>query len=284
VIRAQAKKAFTLIELLVVIAIIAILAAILFPVFAQARESARTISCLSNEKQIALGLLQYTQDYDEHFPVYYYDLPAAQQGKPDAPWGPWPNVHFGWDKAIYPYVKNVQVFRCPSNGKGVDTDSTGDDSKPTGSVNYALNAHLSMRDGGEDNGLAKVRYPAITILLSETSRAASTGAINCELNWLEWGWQGGHAHKLNGDNNADSGWDSGTYGQAAVRQALCKQGTGEEWGQSARLRAHKKGANYAFIDGHAKFYQGDASCVIWDATQVNGIPNNQSGNSLTYIP
>ncbi|WP_395145752.1 prepilin-type N-terminal cleavage/methylation domain-containing protein, partial [Armatimonas sp.] len=66
------KRAFTLIELLVVIAIIAILAAILFPVFAQAREKARQTSCLSNQKQIGLGVMQYVQDYDETYPTAYY--------------------------------------------------------------------------------------------------------------------------------------------------------------------------------------------------------------------
>ncbi len=88
-------NAFTLIELLVVIAIIAILAAILFPVFAQAREKARQTSCLSNEKQIALGVMQYVQDYDEAFPRLEYQSP------PRAVWSP-----ISWDVAIAPYIKN----------------------------------------------------------------------------------------------------------------------------------------------------------------------------------
>jgi len=91
------KKGFTLIELLVVIAIIAILAAILFPVFARAREKARQSSCLSNVKQINLALMQYVQDYDEMTPLYHFN-----------------SYMYFWDGAIYPYVKNAQVFACPS--------------------------------------------------------------------------------------------------------------------------------------------------------------------------
>ncbi len=93
---------FTLIELLVVIAIIAILAAILFPVFARAREKARQGSCLSNVKQIALGALMYVQDYDERFP--YYAMGAYQ----NPPWYFWPHQ-------FQPYIKNWQVYGCPSS-------------------------------------------------------------------------------------------------------------------------------------------------------------------------
>src|SRR5262245_17847067 len=88
-------RGFTLIELLVVIAIIAILAAILFPVFAQAREKARAISCLSNQKQIGLGLAMYVQDFDECFPMadYFTDR------------GAWQDQH-EWPDVVYPYIKN----------------------------------------------------------------------------------------------------------------------------------------------------------------------------------
>src|SRR5215467_10724814 len=107
------KSAFTLIELLVVIAIIAILAAILFPVFAQAREKARAISCVSNEKQIALGILMYVQDYDETFPLYFYRVPRHPGDPPFTP-----DVQeriVGWNEAIYPYIKNLQLYRCPDS-------------------------------------------------------------------------------------------------------------------------------------------------------------------------
>ena len=92
------KSGFTLIELLVVIAIIAILAAILFPVFARARENARRSSCQSNEKQIGIAVMQYLQDYDEKYPV---------QNESTTP-------PYLWFAPVQPYIKSTQVFRCPS--------------------------------------------------------------------------------------------------------------------------------------------------------------------------
>ncbi|MBU0611664.1 MAG: DUF1559 domain-containing protein [Armatimonadetes bacterium] len=113
------RHGFTLIELLVVIAIIAILAAILFPVFAKAREKARQTSCLNNMKQLALGCLQYAQDYDEMVPGVAMG-PFRATGAQVAPWydlcfhptslGYYPS----WPLAIYPYVNNRQVYICPS--------------------------------------------------------------------------------------------------------------------------------------------------------------------------
>jgi prepilin-type N-terminal cleavage/methylation domain-containing protein/prepilin-type processing-associated H-X9-DG protein len=103
------KRGFTLIELLVVIAIIAILAAILFPVFARAREKARTASCLNNVKQLTLGIMMYAQDYDETYPAANNYAPVAATE---------------WINPIMPYVKNEQVLKCPSardlNGYGVN--------------------------------------------------------------------------------------------------------------------------------------------------------------------
>jgi prepilin-type N-terminal cleavage/methylation domain-containing protein len=97
--KGKSHKGFTLIELLVVIAIIAILAAILFPVFARARENARRASCASNLKQIGLGIMQYTQDYDECYMIHY-----------DASAG---NAKY-WHQILQPYVKSTQIFDCPS--------------------------------------------------------------------------------------------------------------------------------------------------------------------------
>jgi len=101
------SQGFTLIELLVVIAIIGILAAILFPVFARARENARRSSCLSNLKQIGLAMMQYTQDYDERMVsyslAYSYKTPSGATGSSAQ-----------WTWMLQPYVKNVQVFNCPS--------------------------------------------------------------------------------------------------------------------------------------------------------------------------
>ena len=93
-------QAFTLIELLVVIAIISILAAILFPVFARARENARRTSCLSNLKQMGIATMMYTQDYDEHYPLTFIY---------------WGSVLAWWPDLLQPYLKNRQVFICPSD-------------------------------------------------------------------------------------------------------------------------------------------------------------------------
>jgi len=112
------KIGFTLIELLVVIAIIAILAAILFPVFGRARENARKSSCQSNLKQIGLGILQYVQDYDETMPRYGQSSDAFQETAASSGEGA-STDRYKWMDAIYPYVKSEQIFVCPSAAKRV---------------------------------------------------------------------------------------------------------------------------------------------------------------------
>ncbi len=105
------KSGFTLIELLVVIAIIAILAAILFPVFAQAREKARQISCTSNMKQIGLAILQYQQDYDEAYPSSdWWNVPGGTSP-------------VGWPTRVQPYIKNLAVFGCPDDPSALKPDA-----------------------------------------------------------------------------------------------------------------------------------------------------------------
>jgi prepilin-type N-terminal cleavage/methylation domain-containing protein len=105
------SKGFTLIELLVVIAIIAILAAILFPVFAKARENARRTSCINNLKQIGLGVMQYTQDYDDCLPRHFYGYPNTGGMPP----GNGVDTNYKWMDVLHPYVKNTQLFVCPSD-------------------------------------------------------------------------------------------------------------------------------------------------------------------------
>ena len=105
--RKKSPSGFTLIELLVVIAVISILAAILFPVFARARENARRASCQSNLKQIGLGLLQYTQDYDEQMIADWYGTTGSPLTSDDA--------NYKWMDASYSYIKSVQIFVCPSD-------------------------------------------------------------------------------------------------------------------------------------------------------------------------
>ena len=121
----QKNSAFTLIELLVVIAIIAILAAILFPVFARARENARRSSCTSNLKQIGLGIMQYTQDYDEKMPFACWDDGA-----------------YPWHFIVQPYTKSYQVFKCPSY-----TPTTTVNNAPAIAASYMCNGGGSYQDG-----------------------------------------------------------------------------------------------------------------------------------------
>ena len=156
----QAKKTrrvlrtgFTLIELLVVIAIIAILAAILFPVFARARENARRTACLSNLKQIGLGLLQYTQDYDEKYAPYS----VPQAGYTNA----------GWAVAIQPYLKSWQLMYCPSVSGGGSTSAPG-------IVNYSYNLHLGY-DGALITGrsLSDLQNSALTVAALDTAEVYS---------------------------------------------------------------------------------------------------------------
>jgi len=128
------KPAFTLIELLVVIAIIAILAAILFPVFALAREKARQASCLSNFKQIGTGVMMYVQDWDETYPNNrLFTFPGGSEGN---------KLLVTWKTATQPYVKNIDVYRCPSNRHNKQPDETkGDDAfgLPVFPISYAYN-------------------------------------------------------------------------------------------------------------------------------------------------
>ena len=113
------NTAFTLIELLVVIAIIAILAAILFPVFAQARAKARQASCLNNMKQFGTSLLMYAQDNDEALCNHYYVGPTTNfDGGETYPPNDPVNINYKWMDAIQPYTKNSQIFNCPEQGGG----------------------------------------------------------------------------------------------------------------------------------------------------------------------
>jgi prepilin-type N-terminal cleavage/methylation domain-containing protein/prepilin-type processing-associated H-X9-DG protein len=119
------KTGFTLIELLVVIAIIAILAAILFPVFAQAREKARQISCLSNGKQIGLGLAMYVQDYDEQMPAAFATINPVNNGTTNT---------IPYEDQIAPYIKNKPIYVCPSDSLSRTGDGAfwdGNDCNPS---------------------------------------------------------------------------------------------------------------------------------------------------------
>ena len=132
---------FTLIELLVVIAIIAILAAILFPVFARARENARRSSCQSNQKQIALGFKQYIQDYDEKYPPRYAELSGSAAFEANG-------ADQGWAEILQPYLKSVQIFQCPSETGAPATAPSNN----VGYTDYWYNTYLgSINEAAIEN-------------------------------------------------------------------------------------------------------------------------------------
>lgn len=142
-------KGFTLIELLVVIAIIAILAAILFPVFGRARENARRSSCQSNLKQIGLGILQYTQDFDEKYPGCFINEPGLPAG------GNTCDNRVSYAQMIYPYVKSSQIFVCPSDSSpmkrtcGAQLGAPNNPNIPRDpGVSYAYNNIITRFPGG----------------------------------------------------------------------------------------------------------------------------------------
>jgi prepilin-type N-terminal cleavage/methylation domain-containing protein/prepilin-type processing-associated H-X9-DG protein len=172
------RSAFTLIELLVVIAVIAILAAVLFPVFARARENARRSSCQSNLKQIGLGLLQYSQDYDEK-------LVRAWSGSKN---GTDANSN-RWMDAIYPYVKSEQVFNCPSHSF-VDPSGpyTFRHDKRYGS--YAINASYYLPGdqqkspaGETDTVLSSLQDASGTVWISESKGIYNMFETSYEFAW-----------------------------------------------------------------------------------------------------
>jgi len=140
------KKGFTLIELLVVIAIIAILAAILFPVFAKAREKARQSSCLSNIKQINMASLQYAQDYDEILVKCYESFYTGSGYTYSRRWYYNSTSNVGM---LYPYIRNSQVFICPSEGC------------------YGANRNIVISGTGSGTALGTIKSPAETVIFAD---------------------------------------------------------------------------------------------------------------------
>jgi len=184
------RRGFTLIELLVVIAIIAILAAILFPVFAQAREKARSISCLSNVKQFGLGEQMYVQDYDETFPLAW-----GVETNPPPP-GQYEDPSSWWNE-IYPYIKNGSGGTAYNGVGSGDVDERGQTSNKKGlyhcpsatvsdKINYATNGLIHGAGPGPGDGagwannrpslsLAAIDKPADVVAISEVNTAYQNG-------------------------------------------------------------------------------------------------------------
>ncbi|MCW3058623.1 MAG: prepilin-type N-terminal cleavage/methylation domain [Capsulimonas sp.] len=229
---------FTLIELLVVIAIIAILAAILFPVFAKAREKARQISCASNERQLGLGIMQYVQDNDETFP-------AGNQGHSGA----------GWATNIFPYTKSAGLYHCPDDANSRGVESYGINQNLTGGGTGFRQASMSL--GG-------LNAPASTILLAETTQYANTVTVpgsvvdewdSVAINGLSW----------NGNN-------PGTPG-AAVQNIESPLNTNLAYGFAGgqtgggQLGRHTDAANWLLADGHVKYIRPVRVSIGYNALQ-----------------
>ncbi len=163
-------RGFTLIELLTVIAIISLLAAILFPVFAQAREKARQASCLSNMKQVGLAVLQYNQDSDETYPPSFYKLSSGACSASLTP--------VSWPRLLAAYAKDTGIYRCPSVAETPgNTPGTGDSPATRFPVTYAYNHFL----GGNfcivsGSSLPATVRAASTVMLVDGGAAPEQGA------------------------------------------------------------------------------------------------------------
>ena len=254
------NKGFTLIELLVVIAIIAILAAILFPVFAQAREKARQSSCLSNVKQMGLALMQYIDDYDETFPMHLFNQTTqvypttAIAGYPGSKYLVCDNATDAWCRytymdAIYPYIKNLQVFDCPNQTK---PDKNSNMNKPSYGFNAAITGYYWYNPATDAYGLY--------------GKPITVGQINSPSRFIAVGenpWR----YSVILPQNVH-------YYSQAVNYNNPVEGV-----ISLKLYPHMDGANVAYCDGHAKWakysdavfsnpggswWNNPATCLNWN--------------------
>ncbi|MDR3708158.1 MAG: substrate-binding domain-containing protein [Capsulimonadaceae bacterium] len=217
------RNAFTLIELLVVIAIIAILAAILFPVFATAREKARQSACMNNMKQIGLALVQYTQDYDEYFPCGA--TVASQAGR-------------GWAGELYPYVKSTGAFFCPDD-QTVQTP-------PSNPLSYGFNLEIMRNLGASPfathaHQQSEFTAPALTVALSEVT--------------------GGQFLTSASENYSCGSNGEDTYsidGKCAPANGPFPNGN-----SSTARHNNGQGSNYAYCDGHVKYLNSGQVSIGW---------------------
>jgi prepilin-type N-terminal cleavage/methylation domain-containing protein len=239
------NQGFTLIELLVVIAIIAILAAILFPVFAKAREQARKITCISNCKQLGLSYMMYVQDYDEKF---IFSGGGALTGGD------------GWACKLYPYVKNAGVYKCPDDN---NTPRDATDSVVSYASNSNLNATLPFwlwpSQGTGTLTLAQLDAPASTVLLYEcpfTMDGSGPGTLGAYPEPLEQNahyWRRNNEHLMNPDDDSSiSGTGVNGFWQSPV--AVNRHNDYSLTGQAGVPgNSAVGGASFIGADGHAKY-------------------------------
>jgi prepilin-type N-terminal cleavage/methylation domain-containing protein/prepilin-type processing-associated H-X9-DG protein len=244
------RRAFTLIELLVVIAIIAILAAILFPVFAQAREAARKTQCLNNCRQMGTALRMYSQDYDEILPTGTF---AAATNPLFATWS-----YSFWVPMLQPYVKNDGIFSCPNGPK------TGFFAGPTRSdgtrmmVHYGYNEHIE--NSTNTNGWA-----------SEAKLAAGgpNGANIADITLIADSSFVGIYNDWSGCCSSGQVVRPATFGLA---RQLCGNGSSAT---VCNPRHSDNGCNFVYADGHAKFVNGG---------KIQGGQGNLVGGVITEYP
>lgn len=233
------KSGFTLIEILVVISIIAILSAILFPVFAKARENARRTTCQSNLKQIGLALLQYANDNDNRHVIVSVNDEAVATTAP-----PYSNP-YGWADALYPYIKNIRLLQCPT--EDYTQYSHPFTYHPAGSnriqfTDYWINAVLA------NNNEASLAFPANTVMSGDGASSYSRSAAH------------GNGNSSKGQNGINYGGNSMTATCITPGDALFPDGDGI---QRSPRHMHITGPNLLFADGHVKFFP---------ARSVNGRP------------
>ncbi|MBB6052658.1 DUF1559 domain-containing protein [Armatimonas rosea] len=266
----QQKRGFTLIELLVVIAIIAILAAILFPVFAQAREKARQTSCLSNMKQIGTALMMYSQDYDEMIPGYRFAY--ANPFAADTRVGANAKTATFTNQILQSYTKNDQIWRCPSKPNSwVNIDAAGAMGNAGsgfqsygGQNSYAMNNYVFKSNAGF--ALAAFEAPADTLAMVDASYYNALPRYACALRADPTGTlfvTAGTSYPNYWKNLGNSYWGFADLPNPTDQQAMDR-------GKSR----HSGVLNVIWLDGHAK------------ALPYNKVANvtNQAADFLIWDP